>query len=347
MDKRPKSGKERAVSMGKTLLERYSSIIVLLVMVLLASFISDVFFTSGNLLNVLRQVSANGILSIGLLMVIITGGIDISIGSVVGITSVFFAALYDPEAAVGPFRGLIGLLSRLVPPGQAGLIVPIVILMIFGGLWGLFNGLIICKAKVQPFIMTIGTLTLYRGVALLISNGKPIYMSPETAEKVQFLGDGRIFLGIPTQVVVLAAVGIVMAFLLNKTIFGRYIKAIGGSQESARVAGINVNKYKTWAYVLCGTLASVAGILLTARTTTGDPTLGESFEMNAIAACVIGGAKLTGGVGTIGGTVIGAIIIGIINNILNLANISTYYQYVVRGGIIILAVVFNSMERKK
>lgn len=347
MDKIKENVNHKAFSIGKMILDKYSSVIVLLVMIILASLISDAFFTASNILNVLRQVAANGILSIGLLMVIITGGIDISIGSVVGITSVLFAALYDPESAMGPFQGLVRILSKLVPGGGAGLVIAILILMIFGGIWGLFNGIVICKAKVQPFIMTIGTLTLYRGVALLISNGKPIYMSSETAEKVQFLGDGRIIFGIPTQVLVLVIVGLIMAFLLNRTIFGRYIKAIGGNQESARVAGINVDKYKTWAYILCGVLASVSGIILTARTTTGDPTLGESFEMNAIAACVIGGAKLTGGVGTIGGTIIGAIIIGIINNILNLANISTYYQYVVRGGIIILAVVFNSMERKK
>ncbi len=342
-----KKNKNAAAAAGRMILERYSSVIVLMVMILVASLVSDVFFTTNNILNVLRQVSANAILSIGLLMVVITGGIDISIGSVVGITSVMFAALYDPAAAVGPFHGLLELLSRIVPGETIGLIVPFIILMAFGGLWGFINGIVICKARVQPFIMTIGTLTLYRGVALLVSNGKPIYMAQETAEKVRFLGDGRIAFNIPTQVVVLAVVGSIMAFLLNKTIFGRYIKAIGGNQESARVAGINVDRFKTWAYVLCGVMASVAGIVLTARTTTGDPTLGESFEMNAIAACVIGGASLNGGVGTIGGTVIGAIIIGIINNILNLANISTYYQYVVRGGIIILAVVFNSRKRKR
>lgn len=339
-------GMAGAAKFRRVVLEKYSSVLVLIVLIIFASLLSNVFLSSSNILNVLRQVSANGILSIGLLMVIMTGGIDISIGSVVGVTSVTFAVLYNAEAATGPFHGIINVLSKLVPGGVVGLIVPILILLILGGLLGFFNGIIICKAKVQPFIMTIGTLTLYRGIALLVSDGKPVYMDADTAAKVKFLGDGRI-LNIPTQVIVLAIVGILMAFLLNKTVFGRYIKAIGGNQESARVAGINVNRYKTAAYILSGVLAAAAGIVLTARTTTGDPTLGESYEMDAIAACVIGGAKLTGGVGTIVGTIIGAVIIGIINNILNLTNISTYYQYVVRGGIIILAVVFNSMERKK
>ncbi len=341
-----KGNTSKVEAVRKLIVEKYSSVLVLVVMIIFASFLSEVFLSPNNILNVLRQVSANGILSIGLLMVIMTGGIDISIGSVVGVTSVMFAVLYDPDSATGPFYWLIALLGKLVPDSKVGIIIPIFLLLAVGGILGLFNGILICKAKIQPFIMTIGTLTLYRGVALLVSDGKPVYMDPETADKVKFLGDGRM-LNVPTQVIVLIIIAIIMAFLLNETIFGRYIKAIGGNQEASRVAGINIDFYKTMAYVLSGVLAAAAGVVLTARTTTGDPTLGQSYEMDAIAACVIGGAKLTGGVGTIVGTVIGAIIIGIVNNILNLTNISTYYQYVVRGGIIILAVVFNSMERKK
>lgn len=330
----------------KLILEKYSSVLVLLVLIVFAALLSDVFLSTNNILNVMRQISANGILSIGLLLVIMTGGIDISIGSVVGVTSVLFAVLYDPNSAADPFNWLVKILSTVVPESRVGILIPIIILLAVGGILGWFNGVVICKAKVQPFIMTIGTLTLYRGIALLISDGKPVYMDPSTADTVKFLGDGRI-LNVPTQVIVLIIIAALMAFLLNKTVFGRYIKAIGGNQEAARVAGINIDRYKTAAYVMSGVLAAAAGVVLTARTTTGDPTLGQSYEMDAIAACVIGGTKLTGGVGTIVGTVIGAFIIGIVNNILNLTNISTYYQYVVRGGIIILAVVFNSMECKK
>lgn len=334
------------VTARKLILEKYSSVLVLLVLIVFAALLSDVFLSTNNILNVLRQISANGILSIGLLLVIMTGGIDISIGSVVGVTSVLFAVLYDPNSAADPFNWLVKILSTVVPESRVGILIPIIILLAVGGILGWFNGVVICKAKVQPFIMTIGTLTLYRGIALLISDGKPVYMDPSTADTVKFLGDGRI-LNVPTQVIVLIIIAALMAFLLNKTVFGRYIKAIGGNQEAARVAGINIDRYKTAAYVMSGVLAAAAGVVLTARTTTGDPTLGQSYEMDAIAACVIGGTKLTGGVGTIVGTVIGAVIIGIVNNILNLTNISTYYQYVVRGGIIILAVVFNSMECKK
>jgi len=332
---------------GQVILKKYSSLVVLLVIVIFASFISEYFLKPSNLLNVLRQITSNGILSIGLLLVIMTGGIDISIGSVVGVTSVLFAAFYFPEKAEGPFHGLITLISKVIPKGKAGLIVIFIFLLLVGMLLGFINGIVICKANVQPFIMTIGTLTLYRGIALLASNGKPIYMDEERSELVSFLGSGTVAFGLPTQLLVLAIVAIIVAFLLNKTIFGRYIRAIGGNEEAALVAGINVDRYKISAYMLCSVMAVIAGFVLTSRTTTGDPTLGESFEMNAIASCVIGGASLSGGVGTVFGTIIGAIIIGIINNILNLANISTYYQYVVRGGIIILAVIFNSKRKSK
>ena len=223
----------------------------------------------------------------------------------------------------------------------------LIILLIIGALLGFINGIVICKANVQPFIMTIGTLTLYRGIALLASNGKPIYMDEERANMVSFIGSGSVLGEIPTQLLVLILVAVIVAFLLNKTIYGRYVRAIGGNEEAARVAGINVDRYKVVSYMLCSMMAVIAGFVLTSRTTTGDPTLGNSFEMNAIASCVIGGASLNGGVGTVFGTIIGAVIIGIINNILNLANISTYYQYVVRGGIIILAVIFNSKKKRK
>lgn len=334
-------------NIGRTILKKYSSLVVLLVIVILASCVSNVFLTTNNILNVLRQITANGILSIGLLMVIMTGGMDISIGSVVGVTSVFFVAFYFPDKAEGPFQGLFMAVNKILPAGIAGMVMILILLLLIGALLGFINGLVICKASVQPFIMTIGTLTLYRGIALLASNGKPIYMDEERSNMVSFIGSGNVFGGIPTQLVVLIIVAIIVAFLLNKTIFGRYVRAIGGNEEAARVAGINVDSYKIAVYMLCSMMAVIAGFVLTSRTTTGDPTLGNSFEMNAIASCVIGGASLSGGIGTVFGTIVGAVIIGIINNILNLANISTYYQYVVRGGIIILAVIFNSKKKRK
>jgi len=337
----------RRTLFNRRLVEKYSTILVLLVLIILASLLSDVFLTSRNILNVLRQVSANGIISIGLLLVILTGGIDISVGSTVGVVSVMFAVLYDPKSAVPPFSGLVNLLSGLLPGNRyLELIVAIIILLFIGALLGFINGVVICKANIQPFIMTIGTLTFYRGIALLIPNGRPVYMQAETVKKVNFIGEGRIA-GIPIPVIILLVLGLAAAFLLNRTIFGRYVRAIGGNQEAARVAGINVDRYKTLTYLICGITAAIASIVITARTTTGEPALGQSFEMDAIAACVIGGARLTGGIGTISGTILGAIIIGVVNNILNLINVSPYYQYIVRGAIIVLAVVFRSIQKKR
>lgn len=331
----------------KRIIEKYSAVGVLFVLIILATLLSDVFLTSNNILNVLRQVSANGIISIGLLLVILTGGIDISIGSTVGVISVMFAVLYDPKSSVAPFSGLVHFLSGLMPGNPyLQLIVAIIILIAIGALLGFINGLVICKANIQPFIMTIGTLTFYRGLALLIPNGRPVYMQAETVKKVNFIGEGRIA-DIPHPVIILLILGIIASFLLTRTTFGRYIRAIGGNQEAARVAGINVDRYKIMTYAICGATAAIASIVITSRTTTGEPALGQSFEMDAIAACVIGGAKLTGGIGTVVGTIIGAVIIGVVNNILNLVNVSAYYQYLVRGAIIILAVVFRSLKRNR
>jgi len=331
----------------KRLLERYGGILVLLALIVTASLMSDVFLTSRNILNVLRQVSANGIISLGLLFVILSGGIDISVGSIVGVVSVTFGVLFDPMSSVPPFNGLIRFLSSLMPatPGLE-LAVALLILLAIGAFLGFINGLVICKANIQPFIMTIGTLTLYRGIALLIPNGRPVYMHAETVNKVNFIGEARI-LDIPIPVYILLAIGILAAFLLNNTTYGRYVRAIGGNQEATRVAGINVDRHKMIAYTLSGITAAIASIVITSRTTTGEPNLGVSFEMDAIAACVIGGARLNGGIGSVLGTIIGAIIIGVINNMLNLINVSAYYQYVVRGTIIILAVVLRSAKRSR
>ena len=327
-------------------LDRFGAIIVLLVLVIIAANVSDAFFTSRNILNVLRQVSANGILSIGLLFVILTSGIDISIGSIVGVASVTMGILFAASGDVnGPLTWVAAMFAPIVPAGSAaGLLVALLVIIIFGAILGFINGFVICKANIQPFIMTIGTLSVYRGLALLMSGGRPIHASRETMYLFHVVGEGTV-LGIPAQVIVLILFAILAAFLLGFTTFGRYLRAIGGNQEAARVAGIAVNKCRTAAYVFCGSMAAIAGFLLTSRTTTGKPNLGMAFEMDAIAACVIGGSRLTGGIGTVGGTLIGAVIIGVVNNTLNLANVSPHYQLVVRGLIIVLAVASRSIKK--
>jgi ribose/xylose/arabinose/galactoside ABC-type transport system permease subunit len=204
----------------------------------------------------------------------------------------------------------------------------------------------VAKGKLPAFIMTMGTLTLFRGIALLFSNGKPLYMDEELADKIYWLGNSRFF-NIPLPVYIFIAVALIAWLVLEKTVFGRYIRAIGGNYEAARVAGIHVDRYKIASYVICAALAALAGILVTSRTTTGEPMLGQSYEMDAIAATVIGGTVLTGGIGTIIGTVLGAFIIGVINNILNLTNVSPYFQYVVKGLIIIVAVLIKTDKKKR
>lgn len=333
-------------SHASALLQRYSVLLVLLVLIIAASFMSEAFLSYQNIMNVLRQISTNAILSLGLLVVIMTGGMDISIGSIVGVSSVMLTTMFATESASGPMAFLVKLFGGMIGTNTAGLIVAIIVIVLVGAMLGAINGTVICKANVQPFIMTIGTLTLYRGLALLLTSGLLVYMNEETADVVEVIGTGRAVLDIPNQLYILALVVILIAFLLNKTVFGRSLKAIGGNQESARLACINVDFHKISVYTICGACAALAGILATARTTCGDPNLGNGYEMNAIAACVIGGAKLNGGRGTVIGTLCGALIIGIINNMMNLANINTYWQYVVRGGIVILAVAFNSRERK-
>lgn len=329
------------------LLSQYSALPVLILLVIVASLTSNVFFTSNNILNVLRQVAANGIISIGMTYVILTGGIDISVGSIVGISSIMFASAFQPEGFVAPYSGISNLIRILVPDGAvSGVVVAGMIVILICAALGMINGLGVTKGKLPPFIMTMGTLTLFRGIALLVCEGRPLYMSATYAEKISWLGGARV-LNIPAPVIVFAIVAIIAGLILGKTVYGRYIRAIGGNQEAARVAGIRIDRFKISVYAVSAGLAALAGILITARTTTGEPMLGGSYELDAIAATVIGGTVLTGGVGSIIGTVFGAIIMGVINNLLNLNNVSPYFQYIIKGTIIIVAVLIRSGKKTK
>ncbi len=331
----------------KAFFTKYAVLPVLILLIVIASLISDVFLTENNLLNVLRQVAANGIISIGLTYVVLTGGIDISVGSVVGVSSILFASCFQPEGFVSPYSALVEFLHQLIPGDPVlGVIVAALIVMVICAGLGYVNGVGVCKGNLPPFIMTMGTLTLFRGVALLVSNGHPLYMSAEYGEMLSWLGTGRV-LNIPAPVIVLVIVTVIAWVVLSKTVYGRYIRAIGGNEESARVAGIRVDRYKMSVYAISSGLAALAGVLITCRTATGEPMLGESYEMDAIAATVIGGTVLSGGVGTVIGTVLGVLIIGVINNMLNLANVSTYFQYIVKGLIIIFAVLLRTDKKRK
>lgn len=296
---------------------KYGILIAFLVICILLSIATPFFFTSQNILIVLRQVSINGILAIGVTFVIITGGIDLSLGSVLALTGVVAAGFAHPDTYP--------------------LIVPIGLALMTGLIIGAANGFISTLGKVAPFIVTLGMMTIARGLALVWSGGRPVTnLSPA----FNYIGGGD-FLFIPVPILLFLLVIILSGVTLKYTRIGRYIYAVGGNEEAARASGIRVNRVKLFAYILCGLLAGLAGVVLAARINTGQPNAGIAYELDAIAAVVIGGTSLMGGRGSIMGTVIGVLIIGVINNGLDLLNVSSYYQQIVKGVIIIGAVLLD------
>ncbi|MCM3409589.1 ABC transporter permease [Metabacillus litoralis] len=308
--------KNRLNMKGDTL-KTYGLLLALLLVCTIFSILSPVFLQPLNLMNILNQVAINAILAIGVTYVILIGGIDLGLGSYVAITGC--------------------LAAMFAHPGTYPLIVPIILAILAGAMVGTVNGFFVTKAKLAPFIVTLGMMTIARGGALVLSEGRPISnLSPE----FNLIGGGA-FLGIPIPVIILAIVFIVSYFILKKTTYGRYIYAIGGNEEAARASGINVKRIKLSVYIISGALAGLAGLIQASRITTGQPNVGVGYELDAIAAVVIGGTSLMGGVGTVVGTVIGALIIGVINNGLDLLNVSSYYQQIIKGLIIIGALLID------
>ncbi|REA55453.1 ribose ABC transporter permease [Dyadobacter luteus] len=301
---------------------QYGIYLAFLIICLVLAFSTPRFFTVSNLLTIGNQVSINALLAFGVTFVIITGGIDLSLGSMVAVTGVVAATFAHPDTYP--------------------VIVPIVIGLGAGLGIGAFNGFVVTKSKVPPFIVTLGTMTIGRGLALILSKGRPV---SNLSDSFNFIGGGNV-LGIPFPIIILIVAFIVCSILLNKTILGRYMYAVGGNEPAARASGIRVNNVKMWVYTICGILSAMGGILLTSRITTGQPNAGAGFELDAIAAAIIGGTSTSGGTGTMTGTLIGALLIGVISNSLDLLNVTSYYQQVVMGVIIIGAVVLDSMGKK-
>ncbi len=279
------------------------------------------FLTIHNIFNVLRQVSINALIAFGMTFVILTGGIDLSVGSTLALTGAvtagFLAGGMDPILAMS-----LGLL--------------------LGAVLGAINGIIIAKGKVAPFIATLATMTIYRGLTLVYTEGKPISGLGDSLS-FQLLGKGYFF-GIPVPIVTMILSFAVLYFILKKTTFGRRVYAVGGNEEASKLSGINVDRIKIYVYSLTGALAALAALILTSRLNSAQPTAGNMFELDAIAAVVLGGTSLTGGHGWIVGTVIGALIIGVLNNGLNLIGVSSFFQQVVKGAVILIAVL---LDRKK
>jgi inositol transport system permease protein len=284
--------------------------------------ITPQFLTVSNLTIIVTQVSINALLAFGVTFVIITGGIDLSLGSIVAVTGVTAAMLAHPDSYP--------------------VLIPIVMGLLAGLLMGAFNGFIITKSKIAPFIVTLGTMTIGRGLALILSDGRPV---SNLSDSFNYLGSGTVF-GIPFLILIFILVFALCSIILSKTVLGRYIYAIGGNEQAARASGINIDRVKLSVYSISGLLAGLAGILLASRITTGQPNAGAGFELDAIAAVVIGGTSTAGGRGTMAGTLIGVLLIGVINNGLDLLNVTSYYQQVVMGIIIIGAVVLDSLNQK-
>ncbi len=306
-------------------LNKYKSIILLIVFSGIIAVINPRFLTVSNLLNILRQTSVNAIIAAGMTFVILTGGIDLSVGSILAIVGAIAASL----VAGGMNWMLVILLS-----------------MLLGTIIGLLNGYIITKGKVQPFIATLATMTLLRGATLVFTDGKPISIGYESgAEKFAGFGTGY-FMGIPIPIYITLLVFGLVYYVLRQTRFGRYIYALGGNEEATALSGINTKKIKAYVYGISGLLSALAGIIITARLSSAQSQAGSGYELDAIAAVVLGGTSLSGGTGGILGTVIGALIIGILNNGLNLMNVSSYYQLLAKGLVILIAVLLDRRAKQ-
>ncbi|EJL6472567.1 ribose ABC transporter permease [Vibrio mimicus] len=310
--------------LSKEWLIEQKSLIALLFLVVVVSFLNPNFFTVDNILNILRQTSVNAIIAVGMTLVILTAGIDLSVGSVLALCGAFAASLIAMEVPV---------------------LVAVPTALLAGAALGAISGIIIAKGKVQAFIATLVTMTLLRGVTMVYTDGRPISTGfTDTADTFAWFGTGYA-LGIPVPVWLMVVVFAGAWYLLNHTRFGRYVYAVGGNESATRLSGINVDRVKIGVYAICGLLAALAGIIVTSRLSSAQPTAGMGYELDAIAAVVLGGTSLMGGKGRIMGTLIGALIIGFLNNALNLLDVSSYYQMIAKAVVILLAVLVDNKNK--
>lgn len=312
-------------------LGKYGIVLILLAMILAFSLLSEGFFTARNIFNIIRQISFMGLIAIGVTMVIITGGIDLGSGSVLALSAVLATSLAQLQTS-----------ATLKYPGlEVPVIVPIVVALGVGALTGIINGSLIAKFKIPPFIATLGMMTVARGFALIYSNKPLSQLTPE----YNFIGQGVLF-GIPFPVILLIVVAVIIHIMLNNTPFGRYIYALGGNEQAARISGVNTDRVKIGVYTLAGLLSGMAGLVVSSRVGSGQPGQGMGIELDAIAAAVIGGTSLAGGIGTIWGTIVGALIIGVLDNGLILLNVDQYWITIVKGTIIVVAVIIDQRKNR-
>ena len=304
-------------------LVKHNTIFIFILLVVFSALISDVFFTSTNLSNLLKQVSGIGIISIGMLLVILTGGIDLSVGSMVALLAVTFAIL----------------VNIVVLP------LAIVLTIVIGFALGSIAGYLVAFQKMAPFVATLALMTIARGLGFIYSKGSPITFKTPGGEFMSNFANNST-LGIPNIAIVFFLIVMLAMVMLRYNVFGRLIIAIGSNEEASRLSGIKVNKYKFLVYAISGALAATAAVIVASRTNLGSPNMGMAWELDAIAAVVIGGASLNGGKGTAINTLMGVLILGLIGNILNLLNVPSYPQQVVKGAIIIFAVLLQRFDSK-
>ncbi len=297
-------------------------VVFIAVMVVVMAIVSPVFLSSGNLINILRQVSLNGILAVGLTFVILTGGIDLSVGSLVAVTGVVVGSMlingYNAWQAA-----LCGILISV--------------------LFGVFNGAMIAYCSLPPFIATLAGQTIGRGFALVFSDGKPYAVTDK-----DFLAIGKgALIGIPIPIWILFFVCVIAGIVLNYTTYGRHVYAFGGNRNATKLSGVKTKFVEMMVYVISALMAGIVGVILAARISSGQPTAGTGYELDAIAAVAIGGTSMSGGIGTLSGTILGFIIIGVLSNSLTLLNVSSFYQQIVKGAIILIAVLMDMRSKRK
>ncbi|MFT5874470.1 MAG: ribose transport system permease protein [Clostridium sp.] len=304
----------------KNIALKYKSLIGLLILCIVISFITPRFLTFANFTNIFTQVSVNAVIAIGMTFVILTGGIDLSVGSILAVSGAAAASIITSTGNV---------------------YLAIIVALAIGSIIGLINGVLVSKGRIQAFIVTLATMTIFRGVTYVYTNGTPI---SRLGQSFSSIGNKEV-LRLPVPVIFTIIVFGIAFYILSQTRYGRYVYALGGNEDSARLSGINTDKIKTLVYVISGATAALSGIIVTSRIGSASPNAGVGFELDAIAAVVVGGTSLSGGEGSVVGTIIGALIIGVLNNGLNLINVSPFYQAIVKGLVILLAVMVKRKNK--
>ncbi|MGE4549440.1 MAG: ABC transporter permease [Intestinibacillus sp.] len=306
-------------------------IVFIALVVILAAVSGGTFIKPNNVINIVKQTAVNGILAMGMTFVIISGDIDLSVGSTVALTGVV-ATMFAHPLADGSGAG------------QFPLLVPVLLALVIGGVVGLLNGVGVAYGSIPAFIVTLGSMTIVRGLALIISGGSPIF---DVTSGFEAIASIKVLGIIPILAIYLVIIVAICAFVLGKTVFGRRVYAIGGNATAASVSGINVRKLRVIVFMISGVLAGLCGLLVASRTITGSPTAGQSYEMDAIAAAVIGGVSMSGGSGKWYGVVIGALMLAVISNGLDIMSVNSNFQLIIKGLIIIFAVLLDIKGKSK